>query len=402
MTPEQIVLLSCLSDLCHGTKTEKPAEAIDLSKLFELANDHCLAGLLYDQCHSWFGLEKAAGQFRAAFLTDVFCSVNRADMLQEIADRFRAADISFICMKGSVFRDYYPIPGLRSMGDLDFIIHPKDREKSDKIMMSEMGCERLIDNHSVWTYWIDQFMFEIHDNMFYEYLTNRFDYRSYFNHVWEHVHHAPVFGITAENMYVPDENFHFLYLMAHTAKHIINSGSGLRAYLDMALMVQRCADRLDWTWIQQELEKMGLLAFTFALCERWFRIQMPLGHKQLDDSFLETVTQKTFYDGVFGLDNSANQAANSAKEVKRAGAPYWITAVKLTTKKLFTSYRDMQLIPWYSFVDGHPWLMPAAWIYRWGYCAVHKRKRSVDILTEPFLKRRIIGNREALIRDWGL
>ena len=62
----------------------------------------------------------------------------------------------------------------------------------------------------------------------------------------------------------------------------------------------------------------------------------------------------------------------------------------------------MQLIPWYAFVDGRPWLLPAAWVYRWGYCLAHKRKHGTALLAEPFTKRETVERRERLIRDWGL
>ena len=109
-----------------------------------------------------------------------------------------------------------------------------------------------------------------------------------------------------------------------------------------------------------------------------------------------------FRDGVFGLKNKQNAAAHTAKEVKRAKGPYWLTALDLTRKKLFPPYEDMQLIPWYAFVDGRPWLLPAAWVYRWGYCLAHKRKHGTALLAEPFTKRETVERRERLIRDWGL
>lgn len=62
----------------------------------------------------------------------------------------------------------------------------------------------------------------------------------------------------------------------------------------------------------------------------------------------------------------------------------------------------MQLIPWYSFVDGRPWLLPIAWIYRWVYCLVHKWGSGTAKLTEPFMKRELIEKREELFQNWGL
>ena len=49
-----------------------------------------------------------------------------------------------VLMKGSVVQESYPVPALRSMGDIDIIIHTEDREKTDAVMQAE-GYSRMID-----------------------------------------------------------------------------------------------------------------------------------------------------------------------------------------------------------------------------------------------------------------
>ena len=97
-----------------------------------------------------------------------------------------------------------------------------------------------------------------------------------------------------------------------------------------------------------------------------------------------------------------NAEGKYAKEIRRSEEGYAQTALKLIIKRLFPPYKDMQLIPWYSWVDGKPWLMPAAWIYRWGYCLIHKRKDSAELLTEPYRKKKEIEKREEYLEHWGL
>lgn len=72
--------------------------------------------------------------------------------------------------------------------------------------------------------------------------------------------------------------------------------------------------------------------------------------------------------------------------------------MKVTLYKLFPPYGDMQLIPWYSFVDGRPWLLPVAWIYRLFYCLRHKSGHSMALLEEPYTCRREgIKERQAML-----
>ena len=404
MSHEKILLLNLLKDYCNNNSQKYDLKTVDLDSLLKLSNEQSLSSIVFTNLKRQLPINNASFKFRRAFLTDVFLSVNRADMLNEFTGYMEKRKIPFICMKGSVFREYYPIPSVRSMGDVDIIIRPEDKEAVDDIFTDLMHFSRYVDNHSVWTYYLKDFQFEVHNHMFYEELANDFDYIGYFDHIFEYVHHDQVFGIQSDCLYVPDENYHFLYLMTHTAKHIINNGSGFRAYLDM-VMFTRNNDHLDWEWLQKELEKMKLLQFTetcFALCEKWFDVKMPLSHKELDENFYKEITDKTFNDGIFGLGNSANEGAHAAKEIKRDDKGYWFTAIRLTVHLLFPPYRDMILTPWYSFLRGRPCLLPVAWIYRWVYCIVHKFRYSLGRLTEPFTKKKKIKERESYIKDWGL
>lgn len=403
MTAEQRFFIQILADHVHGRPSSPESDAMDWEKIAAYADEQALLGMVYIQTRDYFKerpdtAPEIAARLHKGFLSDVYLYANRDAELAEFARQ--CADVPFVLMKGSVVRDYYPAPALRSMGDVDIIIHTEDRQKTDEILLAG-GYRKMVDNHAVWTYDKDYIEFEIHDHMFYEYLANDVDYRGYFDRVWEHVRLLDGTG----NLYVPEENFHFLFLMTHLAKHITNNGMGFRAFLDLVFMIQKAGNRLDWQWIRQELEKLKLLAFTktcFAFCQRWFDAEMPVESAALDGDFYAEVTAKMFNDGIFGLENRQNLAAHSAKEIKRSKNSYWLTAIRLTLHRVFPSYRDMQLVPWYRFVDGRPWLLPAAWVYRWFYTAAHKFEHSKNLLLEPYNKREVIEKREKMISSWGL
>ncbi len=406
-TPVQNFFLTCLRDLCHGTQTQidQADPNLNWERFLKLATDQGLAGLIHYQCGKYFPDIKVKQAFQKQYLDQIFLSVNREDLLRDVCALFAEKNIDFVCMKGAVFRELYPVPELRSMGDLDLVIRTKDREASDRIMTDVLGFEKKVDNHAVWTYLYGPLAIEIHDHMFYEDLANQFDYRGYFDRVWDHAENASAFGVSNPHLFVPKAEFHFLYMMTHAAKHILNKGLGFRAFLDMALFCQQKSEQVDWNRVSRELEKIGLLDFTrtcFALCEEWFDVTMPLTDRQLDPDFLEATTQKMFADGTFGLENEENVGAAEAKVYTRSDQPQLLTAAGYILHQLFPPYRDMQLIPWYSFVDGRPWLLPAAWVYRWYYCLTHKRADSIAKLTEPITEREQIAKRQGYIHDWGL
>lgn len=400
MTETERFFLQILSGYACGRMTEPPAEAVDWEQLLTLVREQSLCGVAWYQCRTFLQDQpELLEKLHAGFLSDVFYFTCQAEELGEISERFTRERIPFLPMKGAVLCNYHPIPQLRTKGDIDLLIHHEDRQRSHEIMLA-LGFQCTVDNPAVWTYTRDAVIFEIHDHMMYESLASSIDYCGYFDRVWDHA--SPVEGSARWEM---DEDFHFLYLLTHTAKHIVNKGSGFRPFLDMAFFARQAGQRIDWQAVTAQLEQLALLDFTktcFAFCQRWFGVSMPIASAGLDDSFYEEATRKAFRDGLFGLENEENQTAASAKAMRRFALPYWLAAFALTWSKLFPSYRDMRLIGWYSFVDGRPWLMPAAWLYRFYYCARHKLEHSKGLLVQPYTRRKSIEDRERLISSWGL
>ncbi len=402
---EKAFFLGILRDLCAGRKTPRPDTLPDVAALARIAEAHDLGSIVYSQCRRWAETLPGCGALRRDFLNDAAMSVNRADIFRDIVTAFSGPGIPVTVMKGAVLREYYPEPALRSMGDMDLVVRREDREESDRIMTEALGFRKFVAEPAVWSYCIDRIMVEIHGRMFYEDLSASADYPSYFDRVWEHCRRARVYGTECGSLYVPEDEFHFIYLMAHTAKHVTVGGSGFRAYLDMAMTARSAGEGMDWDEIGAELEKLELFQFTktcFSLCERWFGVSMPYEKEPLDEEFYRKATAKTFADGVFGFGNRENETAGAAKEIGLSAEPYNVAAVKRGIRKFFPSYENMRITPWYSFVDGRPYLLPAAWAYRLGYCSVNKFRESMHFLAQPFTEKAEVKARQEFLRQWGL
>ena len=422
MTAEQSYFITLLRDHVHQRPSAMPEAPVDWDTIARYAAEQDLSGIIYyqtrefaqDRTGSSRGREpapsgsfpeKAARKLKEGFFSNAYLSVNYDYEFEKIAKLFDYKKIEYLPFKGAVLRNYYPHPELRTMGDRDILIRHEDREKSDRIMLS-LGYKRYVDNHVVWTYYKEMLMFEIHDVMFYEDLPNQIDYQGYFSRIWDSARRSSDERRDFER--IPDPDMHFLYLTAHTAKHITNKGMGFRPFIDMAFFAGNDRDgdsSPDWDRIKAELNKLQLYEFSktcFSLCEYWFDIEMPFHLERPDRRFMEEATGKIFRDGLFGLDNSENSASASAKKIRRSKNSYGLAAAGIMISKLFPSYRDMQLVPWYSWVDGKPWLLPAAWIYRWFYCLTRKRAASQEILLEPFKKKATIENRDRYLERWGL
>ena len=403
MEKEHIFFLQILRDFIREKHTDEPSFEVDWNRITGLARRHNMMGIVYVQCRNILennpGLALYHKKLRDGFLSEVSCAICRNEDFWQIQEKFQEQGIRFIVMKGKELSRYYPEPLLRTMGDIDIVIREGDRKKSHAVM-EELGYVSKQDLSAVWEYFRDLSHIEIHDHMIYEPLANQIDYQSYFDQVWDHVRVRP--GTSRCDL---EESFHFLYLMAHTAKHIINNGNGFRPFLDMVFLVQKCGGEMDWNWIAAELKKLALLDFTktcFALCSRWFEVDMPIASGKLDEEFYRRATEKTFQDGIFGFDNEDNKIATPAKTIQRSRLPYWMESLRMIFGRLFPSYEDMRTIPWYSFLDGHPWMLPLAWVYRYGYCLKHKFTQGKQALTEPYVRKKETEERCSYISDWGL
>lgn len=397
MHTEEKLLLQLLSDHIHGRRTEASPDSCDWEQVAAIAREQYLSGIAYTQLRDVLpGSDSVRQKLHGGFLREVFHDVCSMEEYKTVSRALTEAQIPFLPMKGIHLCRYYPIPELRCMSDIDMVIRPEDRQRCHEVMTA-LGFSCSVDLHEVWTYRQDMVSFEIHDLMMYEDLTNGFDLRGYFAGVWNHT--VDVGGGRLEI----DPSFHFLFLLVHLAKHALNAGCGFRNYLDLVLMSR--GEVLDYAWIETELRKMGLWKFAgvcFALCERWFGVKMPMEAARLDEAFFEKVTAKTIHDGAFGLDNEENHISGTARDIKRAKSGYWLTAAGLVLRYLFPSYRNMHLIPQYSFVDGRPWLMPVAWIYRFWYCIRHKLSDGREKLLQPLTQREEIERKNDFMDQWGL
>ena len=403
ITKEQKYFIQILNDYVHQTESEEPEPGFKWLELYQIAQDQDLCGIVYVQCRNMKSINKITLKLLSrGFMSDAYLSVNSDVAMNEVTDLFDRNEIDYLPFKGFVTRNYYPDYELRTMGDRDILIRYSDRNKADHIMQS-LGYNRMIDNHAVWTYTKKHLMFEIHNVMFYDPLPNQVDYRTYFSNIWDT-------AVKKNNSfeYIPDSKVHFLYMIAHTAKHITNSGIGFRAFLDICFFCKNELpferNRQEWEWIKNELEKLKLFDFTivcFSLIKHWFGTDMPFESKDITLPF-EQIEEKTFKDGLFGLTNDDNVGASAAREIRRRSHKYFQTSIWLTIKKVFPPYRDLQLVPWYSWVDGKPWLLPAAWVYRWFYCLFHKLQWSLYYLFEPFKEKDHIIKRDKYLDLWRL
>ena len=161
--------------------------------------------------------------------------------------------IDFLPLKGLVISDYYLDPHTREFADNDILFSSKDKAIKEFFKNRGYKCELFRkSNHDVYQK-KPFFNFEMHRALFAE----NEDYPKYVSYFEKYMDKAPVKEGYGHQL--SKEDF-YIYFTAHTYKHFQGSGCGIRTLVDYYLYLKQ--NELDFNYINQELEKIGLLGFS--------------------------------------------------------------------------------------------------------------------------------------------
>ena len=293
-------MISILRDHLLNQKTKNRAD-FDWNELLRLSKVHEVTGIIYFQCKEFIP-QNLWSDFESAYAAAMFYYSNRVKAMRFIADLLSENHIPFFSVKGLEVAKYYPFPGLRTMGDNDIVVEPGRLSEVVSILKEHGFVESDGTGEHVWNCDYKGMHFEFHDR-----LTDN-DARtekqqSFFDNFIPYVE--------KNNL---DWNYHLLFLIMHLRKHFMNSGVGLRQFMDIAVVAKN-REELDWGWIEDKLQELKLQKFAhacFSLIEDWFEIIVPVPFTKLDMGLTIEVTEKILNNGVFGFADKKTRTIASA------------------------------------------------------------------------------------------
>lgn len=352
MTYEKTFLTELLKSFVHGEKLNYETEP-DWAELMRLASIHSVTGILgYMVMKS--PCEKSApiaDTMRKLYFGSISVFLRKTENARRLMKKLDDAGIDHMPFKGFTVRDWYPVPELRSFGDVDMLIRPQDREKSHALMQ-ELGYSVKNDWEPVYSYYSESELYEIHTRMMEIDISDKADYQGFFAKAWENA-----VNVGGHRFELKPE-FHFLYLLTHIAKHIRGSGAGIRMYMDLALFIKQLGDEADWACIESWLEELKLRDFAnlaLTLTEKCFAVKSPIALRDIAPETLEDFLDYTLDGGVFGFfgRDSGLIALKNAEDKSRAA---------VLASRLFPSASSIEAR--YTYLQGRHWLLPAAWVHR--------------------------------------
>lgn len=261
---------------------------------------------------------------------------------EQVCKTLEGGKIPFIPLKGSVLRKYYPEPWLRTSCDMDILVRPEDLDRASALLQEKLNYRyQGRTSHDLCLYSPGGVNLELHYCVIEDFVSQSAE--RILSGIWEDAKPVPN---SAYHMEISDALFYY-YHMAHMAKHFVNGGCGIRAFLDVWILNDRM--HYDKSARQALLERGQLLTFGKAaekLSRIWFSGEAP-------DQLTEHMQRYIFEGGTYG----SLQNRVSINQSKQGGR------LKYALSKIFLPYDILKHT--YPVLQKHRILTPVYQVVRW-------------------------------------
>lgn len=358
------VLFALLRSVVCGVPVDNEIKAACtpqmLDAVYTLASKYDLAHLV-GQAVSKLGLPESetVKKCKNAAMVAFFRYAQIQYEYQRICDLLETEKIHFIPLKGSVLRDYYPEPWMRTSCDIDILVREETLETAANALAESLDYKRSQKTgHDISLFSVSGVHLELHYAAMEE--EQLPDTQKVLDGIWNDV--KPLAGKTYWQV-MSDEMFYF-YHVAHMAKHLECGGCGIRPVLDLWLLNHRLDHSRDRR--VDLLAQGGMLAFAEAmekLADVWFSCRQA-----------DILTEKL---EVFVLGNLYAEAKSVAvvKQTKQG------SKAKFILSRLFLPYSTMKFR--YPILQKYKWLTPVYQVVRWVQmiCKGNTRKHWQELKT---------------------
>lgn len=345
---------------------------VDWKAVYAVSVKHNIGGMIYVAMKKLPKEQRPEEAIQKELQIHFYASVSQSEeqdarMLQVI-ECLNGKKIFHVLMKGWVLKQYYPIPELRTMGDIDFLIREEDRKRTHEALL-QLGFVCISGQGFVWCYQKGNTVLEVHSRIIFQKVGRGVDTEQYYLDAVSHTE-----KVQGEYTLCFVKEYHLVYLFVHAAKHFQYAGYGLRGLMDFALFVEKYGNELDWDYIWQELEKLRVSVFaraTLNLCREWFGTKMDLLSMQMQTESYGKMKEIIFAGGVYGYCSRNMESSQVRNQLEGAEKSNLKTLKwKAMIKMIFPDRQYMRM--YLKSVEKYPSLLPAAWAIRW-YQAIFKR-----------------------------
>ncbi len=313
-----------------------------LQDLYKLSKSHDLSHIVADTLEKSGLLDSAeiSQKFEKQKALSVFRYMQMDYDLNVLYDVFESNKIPYMPLKGSVIREYYPQPEMRTSCDIDILVAKSDIERAIDALVSGAEYKTLQKTmHDVSLYSPSNTHLELHHTL--SETDEENDFLS--DNVWKTAH----IKSDTEYCYLMDNDMMLAYLTVHAAKHFESGGCGIRPFMDFHVL--RKSIDFNFNNVKKILSVYGLETFfdkCMHLTDVWFGDKE---HTELTRNMQDFILNA----GVYGN-------AESRVAVKRKGEK---SKAKYIFGRIFLPYSE--LCKQYKKLRKYPILYPYYTVARW-------------------------------------
>lgn len=277
-------------------------------------------------------------------------NINKANMFEIISQKLSESKIPHMPVKGWYVRTLYPVPELRTFGDIDILINKQDRQKTDEIFTGN--------GYSVKENWEPTYSYdkgisrcEVHTELMDSDLGKGDQVISYFSDTLKAAKKD------VGERFSPQKDLHLMYLFCHLAKHLYTGGAGIRMYMDIALFLKANGSTLDFEKLYEDSKNLHLDRFfktVIFACSEWFEIDLPFAINDINSGSLDALKKYTFGADLFGKTRDKSIISLRNDESGSKG--------NVLKDTLFPNAKNIE--ERYKFIKGRKYLLPIAWVAR--------------------------------------
>lgn len=386
MEQNTLVLLFALlrTGICGGELTAQERSLYTPERfrdMMKIAQRHDITPILACALKKSGLAKQEEGEIDKCILKAVYRYERMRYAYEEICNVLEEAQIPFLPLKGSVIRDYYPEPWMRTSCDIDILVHLEDWEKARTYLQQQRNYVEIFrSTHDVSLETPNGIHVELHYDLMEEGVANNVG--ELLRTVWGYATPRENSGYWYE---MTDAYFYF-YHIAHMAKHFEVGGCGIRPFLDLWILDHK--KDADIPARNALLEQGKLLPFadgTRRLSEVWLA-----GGEQ--DALTRQMENYLLRGGTYG--SAENRVVLQQK--KQGGRLGYLLS------RIFAPYAILKR--YYPILEKYPWLMPAMQVRRWLMLLrpdVARRTRR-ELLTNSTLDKGRAEDMHALLVELGL
>lgn len=207
----------------------------------------------------------------------------------------------FIILKGMAAALYYPKPHERSIGDIDFLIDPAEKQELEELLSNKGYVKQNIKNEHHVSFNKSDTHFEMHFEIpGIPYGESGKTVRDFMMNAFKH----PVISQFDDWIFpAPKDIYHGLIILLHMQHHMLDEGLGLRHICDWACYVQKTENMPFWAELLELFEKIGVLTYSKVvtkICSMYFHINCPKWAENADEELCNDVMNDVLIGGNFG------------------------------------------------------------------------------------------------------